>query len=189
MIHDLIRSGVIRGGGKTGWKGMWKRISAIIGLGIFIAGSIAENEARKAIYETTTGKELPDESMLKTAVMFIPEQVPYFGNLIEVADRGGDANPPLIRTVENIFRGGASLISGAKPETKIKGGIRMAEAGITLTTGVPGTAQFFDLLENIFSGVIGGGSTGGGGTGMSGMPSMKMPSMKMPSMKMPSMKF
>lgn len=169
MIHDLIRSGIIKGGGATGWKGLWKRISALIGLGIFIAGSIAENEARKAIYETTTGKELPDESMLKTAVMFIPEQVPYFGNLIEAADRGGDASPPLIRTVENVFSGGTSLISGAKPETKIKGGLRMAEAGITLTTGIPGTAQFFDLLENIFGGII---EPEKATTGLPGLPSL-----------------
>ena len=152
VIHDLIRSGVIKGGGEAGWKGLWKRMSALIGLGIFIAGSIAENQSRKAIYETTTGKKLPDQSMLKDAVMFIPEQVPYFGNLLEAADRGGDANPAVIRTVENIFSGGASVIKGVKPETKIRGGLRMAEAGISLTTGIPGTAQFFDLLERIFLG-------------------------------------
>lgn len=190
MIHDLIISGIIKAGGATGWKGLWKRMSALIGLGIFIAGSIAENQARKTIYEITTGKELPDESALKTAVMFIPEQVPYFGNLIEAADRGGDANPPIIRTAENIFSGGASVIKGAKPETKIKGALRMTEAGITLGAGVPGTAQFFDLLENIFGRIIEGGSTKkGGGKPPAGMPSMQMPSMQMPSMKMLSMKF
>ncbi len=150
VIHDLIRSGIIKGGGEAGWKGIWKRFSALIGLGIFIAGSIAENESRKAIYEITTGKGLPDESLLKQAIMFIPEQIPYFGNLIEMADRGGDANPPLIRTVENVFTGGASVIKGVKPETKIKGALKMGEAGLILGAGVPGTAQFFDLLERIF---------------------------------------
>ena len=150
LIHDLIQSGVLRGGGEAGWKRLWKTLTALIGLGIFIAGSIAEDEARKVIYEKTTGKELPDESTLKTAVMFIPEQIPYFGNLIEAADRGGDANPPVIRTAENFFIGGASVIKGKTTGTKIKGALRMTEAGLTLGVGVPGTAQAFDLLERIF---------------------------------------
>jgi hypothetical protein len=182
MIHDLIKSGILKAGGETSWKGLWKRLSALIGLGIFIAGSIAENQARKAIYETTTGKKLPDEPMAKTAMMFIPEQIPYFGNIIESADRGGDANPPVIRTVENVFSGGASLIKGVKPETKIKGALRMTEAGITLGAGIPGTTQFFDLLGRIF---LESKKKGGIGTGM---PSLKMPSLKMPSLKMPSIK-
>ena len=152
LAHDLIKSGIIKGGEKTGWKGLWKRMSALIGVGIFIAGSIVEEKTRKAIYELTTGKELPDEPLLKTAITFIPEQVPYFGNLIEAADRGGDANPPLIRTLENFVSGGTSLVKGVKTETKIKGALKMAEAGFSLGAGVPGTAQFFDLLDNIFLG-------------------------------------
>ena len=152
LIHDLIKSGVIKGGGETGWSGLWKRMSALIGLGIFIAGSIAENQSRKAIYETTTGKKLPNQSTAKTAMMFIPEQVPYFGNLIEAADRGGDANPPVIRTLENIFSGGASAIKGKTTKTQIKGGLKAVEAGVTLGVGIPGTAQFFDLMERIFLG-------------------------------------
>lgn len=35
-------------------------------------------------------------------------------------------------------------------EIKIKGGLRMTEAGLTLGVGIPGTAQFFDILERIF---------------------------------------
>jgi hypothetical protein len=150
LIHDLIRSGVIGGNNQHGWKRLGAMLSALIGLGIFIAGSIAEDEARKVIYEKTTGKDLPDESILKTAVMFIPEQIPYFGNLIEAADRGGDANPPVIRTAENFFSGGFSAIKGKTTETKIKGLMRMAEAGLTIGVGIPGTAQSFDLLERIF---------------------------------------
>jgi len=115
--------------------------------------------------------------------MFIPEQVPYFGNLIEATDRGGDADPPIIRTIENVFSGGASIIKGEKSETKIKGALKMTEAGITLGTGMPGTAQFFDLLERIF--LPSKEKAGGIGTGM---PSLKMPSLKMPSLKMPSLK-
>ena len=150
IIHDLIRSGIIKGGGETGWGGMWKRLSALVGLGIFTAGSIAENEARKNIYEATTGKKLPEESMAKSAMMFIPRQVPYFGNLIEAADRGGSANPPVIRTLENIFSGGASAIKGKEPETRVKGALRATEGLLAVGAGVPGTAQFFDLLESIF---------------------------------------
>ena len=150
LIHDIINAGIIRGGGAKGWESVWKRMSALIGLGIYIGGSIAENEARKAIYEKTTGKELPDESIFKQAIMFIPEQIPFFGSFIQAADRNGSTNIPIIRVLENIFKGGASLIKGKKPETKIKGGLRMAEAGATLALGVPGTAQFFDLLEGIF---------------------------------------
>lgn len=154
MTHDIIQSGLLKAGGEIGWKGFWKRISALIGLGIFVAGSIAEEQSRKFIYETTTSKELPDESTAKIAIMAIPKNIPYFGNLIEAADKGGDADPPIIRTVENIFKGGASIITGKKPETKIKGALKMTEAGIALGTGIPGTAQFFDLLENIFGKIV-----------------------------------
>jgi len=146
QAHDLIRSGLIA------QKGFWKKFSALIGLGIFVAGAIAEQKAREGIYNLITGKKFRPSSMLKDALLAIPGQIPYFGNIIEAAFRGGDANPPVIRIVENVYRGIGRMILGKKPETKIKGALQTTEAGITIGLGIPGTAQFFDLLERIFLG-------------------------------------
>ena len=140
IMHDLVKAG--------GLKGNWKqKLNALIGTGIYMAGGIAEEETRRNIYNLLAGKELPPESILKQMATYIPKQIPYFGNLIEAADRGGDADPPLIRTVENVFKGGAGLIKGKTAEAKIKGGLKTTEAIASLLMGKPGTAQLFDITE------------------------------------------
>jgi uncharacterized protein YcgL (UPF0745 family) len=147
MAHDLIASGLIMG--KT-WQA---KASALIGLGIFMAGNIAEEEAREFLFETVTGKELPEQSMFKTAALSIPSQVPYFGNVLQAAVRGGSSNPPTIRVVENIFRGGAQIASGIEKEDSGKiarGALKLTENALAVSLGVPGTAQAFDVFEGIF---------------------------------------
>jgi hypothetical protein len=144
QIHDIIMSGLLKS------KGIAPKLSAIIGLGIYLAGQIAEDESRRRLYKLTTGKELPKESMARNLLLYIPENIPYFGNIIQSSTQGGDADIPLIRTVETAIKGSVSAVTGTKPETKIRGGLKAGEAATTLLFGIPGTAQIYDLLERIF---------------------------------------
>ena len=66
------------------------------------------------------------------------------------------------------------------PEAKAKAGIRAVEAGATIFGGIPGTTQFFDILENIF---LKEEKAGGGGMGLPELPGLPaLPSLpKLPS--------
>jgi hypothetical protein len=128
-------------------KGSWKKkLNSIIGLGILMAGTIAEDEARSFLSEKIAGKEPKGESLTKQALLSLPTQIPFFGSLIAF----GEADPPIIRAVEQGFQGAKQLISGKKPETKIKGGIKVGETIAGLGLGIPGTSQLADILEGMF---------------------------------------
>ncbi len=144
MSHDLIRSGLIA---NPAWK---RKAGALIGLGIFMAGSVAEDEAREFMYEKITGKELPETSSILEAFLVLGTNIPYFGNLLSAAIKGGDSDPPLIRAIENIYRGGVQVFKGKKTETKVRGAFRFTENLLAVRLGIPGTAQFFDFMEGIF---------------------------------------
>ncbi len=150
VIHDLIKTGIITGKGATeAWKRFGNKLAALLGIGIFIGGSILEKKSRKLVYEKVTGNKLPNDSLLKTALLFIPTQIPYLGNVIEEATSKMSSEPVLIRTFGNLLKGGTSLATGKEKETKIKGTLKMSEAGMSLFLRLPGTAQFFDLLERL----------------------------------------
>lgn len=142
-IHDLIISGLLKS------KGISKKLWALIGLGILSAGAVAEKSARKKLYELITGKESKPESTFKTIAMTVPSQVPYFGNLLEAGLGGYGADPPLIKTLENTFKGFGGIVQGKTVETKKRGAMRLSESLIGLTLGIPGTSQFFDILERV----------------------------------------
>jgi len=144
VAHDIIRSG---------FSGNWKaKLNATLGLGILIAGAIAENEARSALSETITGKEQKGRSALMTALMFIPEQVPYFGNILQGLTQYGDASgaPPVVRIVEDTFTGGYQAITAKKPETRARGAIQFGKGVAGLGFGVPGTFQIADAVKRFF---------------------------------------
>ena len=145
VAHDIIRSG---------FKGNWKaKLNATLGLGILIAGAIAEDEARDALFSIISGKEKEEKrSALASAVMFIPEQVPYFGNILSSLTQFGDASgaPPVVRIVEDTFQGGYQVFTAKKPETKIKGGIKFGKGIAGLGFGVPGTFQIADIVKRLF---------------------------------------
>ncbi len=145
IIHDLINSGLLKS------KGISKKLWALIGFGVLVAGNIAEKKARNAMYSFISGKKPKPESNLKIALMTIPSQVPYFGNMLEMGLGGYEADPPLIKTVEDVFKGGGRVILGKKPETKIRGAMKLSESLLSLTLGVPGTAQAFDIMERVLS--------------------------------------
>lgn len=133
-------------------QGSWKRrFNALLGLMLLSAGNVAENESRKALYEYTTGQDLPDHSRIEQFLMTVPEHVPFFGHAIQMLGRGGNLEPPLMRVLDQLFKGGYSAIAGKKPETRTRGALKVSEAAITAAFGLPGTAQLFDIAENIFA--------------------------------------
>lgn len=143
IAHDLVHAGII--------KGNWKaKYAAILGLGIMISAKIAEDETREFLYESITGKQIPDNTSIFKRILFaIPSNIPFFGNLFEFGKyKRGITEIPIARVAENIFRIG-DVFTKEEWSKKVKGGLAGLEAGITVGLGIPGTAQFFDLLERI----------------------------------------
>jgi len=148
LAHDLIRSGLISGKLKANWG---KRFSALIGLAIMAAAGIAEQRTRDFILGMISGKKPKPKSTLSLAITAIPEQIPLFGNMISSFINYGNSgfDFPLARQAENII-GGIGVVTKKTEEAKAKATMRAAEAGITVVGGIPGTTQFFDILESIF---------------------------------------
>jgi len=142
IAHDLISAGVIHGN----WKAKY---SALLGIAIFMAGGIAEDEARRYMFEMITRRKIPDRStILQDIIFYIPSMIPYFGNIIDVAKGSIGGDIPIQRVFENLFQA-KNLITGKTAEAKLRGLMKTLEALATLR-GIPGTSQFFDLMEGIF---------------------------------------
>lgn len=134
ITHDLMRSG---------FRGNWKRkATAMLGLAILMVGGLAEDEAREKLIELTTGKNstISDEALLKRLVLYVPRQIPAIGGVFE---KWGRAEPPAIREVEQFGQGMQQILDGKLG----KGSLKVLESVTALLIGVPGTAQFFDLLQ------------------------------------------
>lgn len=140
VIHDIVNSGM---------RGNWKsKLNTVIALGVMAAGVEAAKESRKWVQEKVTGKKLKDESFTKSALLAIPELVPFFGNIISAAVHPEYSSvPPLWKTAEDLAKGTNSMISSNRQKTRRRGMLKAAEAGLSLYPGIPGTAQAFDLLE------------------------------------------
>ena len=177
-IHDLIRSGLLSGKLTANWG---RKLSALIGLAIMMAANVAEWKARKAILDITTDKKRKAPSTLSLVLTAIPEQIPLLGNMISSFINYGNAgfDFPLARQVENIIAG-LGVITKEKAPAKIKAGLRAVEAAITIVGGIPGTTQFFDILEGIF---FKEEKKEKGGMGLPGLPAL--PSLP----KLPSLSF
>ncbi|KKM68066.1 hypothetical protein LCGC14_1464630, partial [marine sediment metagenome] len=142
IAHDIIVAKLL--------KGAWKqKYNAALALSIFIAGGITEDEFREFLFETVTGRELPDQSIIEQALLFLPSNVPIAGNFLQAAIRGGGALPPAPRVLATGIRGGVALATGKTPETRARGLLKLAEAFIALIMGIPGTAQTFDVAERV----------------------------------------
>jgi len=179
IIHDLIKSGLISGKLKANWG---RKLSALIGLAIMAAAGIAEERTREFILGLISGKKQKPKSALSLALMAIPEQIPLFGNMISSFINYGNSgfDFPLARQVENII-GGIGVLTKKTFEAKAKAGMRATEAGVTTFGGIPGTTQFFDILERIF---FGEEKKEKGGMGLPGLPGLpKLPKLpKLPSL-------
>jgi hypothetical protein len=145
VAHDLVNRGVLHGSAKA-------KLNALVGLAIITAGAIAEELARKNLRELITGRpatKTNQEAAVRGAVLALPSTIPFFGDLISAAGGVGGWEPPLVQALSNAIGGAASVITGAKPSTKIRGGMRSVESILSLMLGFPGTAQAFDLFERL----------------------------------------
>lgn len=149
IAHDLVNSGMLKGN-------MKQKISSAVGLGILMAGAVAENEARRNIYEFLTGKRIKPQSVLLQSLMFIPTQVPFFGNIIQAAysnATGGhvSSSPPIIKVFEDGIRGAIQAFTAKKASMRTRGALKAVEAPLTLGVGIPGTSQVFDILGHVLT--------------------------------------
>ncbi len=156
IAHDLVRGGVING------KGLWKKLAGLLGLGILIAGGIAENETRRKVYKLTTGQDIAKTPIAVQAITELPSQIPYFGQMINLA-QGSSADPPLMKTIEDTFSGARTVVTAKTPRARYKGAVRAASGVAGVGFGVPGTGQAKELLYRFApqETTTTGGTTGG----------------------------
>lgn len=140
IAHDLVAKGLIKGDLKT-------KISAAVGLGIIVAAKLAEDEAREYLYRVILRRNPPDRSALTDALYAIPSNVPVFGGIYETVSRR-TSEIPLVKIVTDLMRAPTIPLMD-KPEAKARAALRAVEATAVLTTGVPGTAQAFDIIEGV----------------------------------------
>lgn len=147
IAHDMIEGRVVQGDYK-------KKMAGMIGLAILMAGSVAEQEARRNIYQLTTGKKLKQDSAFAEALMTVPFNIPFFGKFAEAgyAYANGSVRstyPPIVKIFEDGVKGGFQMALAKKKSKKKKGALKFAESALTLGLGIPGTSQGFDVLERM----------------------------------------
>ena len=145
IVMDLMAYG-----SKYARNGEWKSLLRVLtGLGILMAGRVAEEKTREGISRLITGNDREGRNSLITALLTIPESIPVFGNLLEGAVNYGnsDFDFPLARTLENAATGAVGPFTRKTTEGKIKAGLGGVESISTLLFGIPGTSQLFDILE------------------------------------------
>lgn len=125
------------------------RLRAVMGLGLLGAAEISEQQARQGIYTLTTGGDQKPQSVAQTLLMAIPNNIPYFGSIFNAINRNSSALPPVLKTVENMFRGAKSLATSDKEGLRIKGALQSIQGAASLTLGIPGTSQLFDILRRL----------------------------------------
>jgi hypothetical protein len=151
LVHDLIIGNITKGDFN-------KKMAGIISIGIIIMAGAAEDEAREWLYNFTHKKDLKadNRSIPEKVLVNLSSTAPFFGNFIEAASMGRDANPPVIRTFSSGFSGAKQVFTGKDAASKTKGALKATEAPLTIFLGYPGTAQFYDLLEGALSEPKGG---------------------------------
>lgn len=136
IYHDIIRTGLMMGG----WK---KKMYALVGLALMFLGSELEDKLREWLDYIIRGKKMKEESeddLLRKILLFIPRQIPLFGNAIPPY---GTIDTPTSRMLEKVGSGAYSIFN--KP---LKGSLSIAE-GVMALKGVPGTIQVMDILEGM----------------------------------------
>lgn len=153
IANDLVYQHMIKGQrpaeAQTShpWDSAKARLGGLLGLALLGAGTIAEDEARKALYEATTGQEIGDHNRLLQFLMTVPEQIPFFGQMLHAATHGQEFQPPLMRVLTGIVEGSAQGVMAKTEEGRMKGTLKAVESVASVRFGIPGTAQFFDALQ------------------------------------------
>ncbi len=138
LIHDII---------KSGFKGNWKsKLAGLVSLGIFMAGGMGENEARRRLANLFRKKDIKptsSEDLIYDVIFYIPEQMPLMGNLVESTRQGYGGETPIVNVAKKGVKGAVQLLQGDIG----KGLKNITESGSILYFGVPGTTQLFDMFE------------------------------------------
>lgn len=155
LFHTLVAGGLVKGG-------MKQKMTALFNLGLLNSGMVAADQAQKRIWELTTGRDIPEHQSFAEEVMWAtPTQVPFFGQMLEGALSKRDTSPPLIRQIENLYKGTTQAFKPpANGETytqkeirelsRDRGAMKLLESLASLSGALPGAGQWFDLLERFF---------------------------------------
>lgn len=128
-----------------------RKFNSLLGLLLFIIGGAVEQLVRGEIDDLIKGRDRKSKFLsIENVISRLLSNIPLLGNMISTQFEGGDYNVPVVRTINNALIGAKNISSGETSKTKLKGAMKIAETSLTLGTGAPGTAQVFDILENIF---------------------------------------
>jgi len=136
LSHDLITAGMIHGDYQ-------KKMLSLLSTGMLMAGQVAEDEARKVIYEGITGQDLPEKSLGEQAMFTALENIPFFGDIASAMMRGSEAQPPLIRQMSNAAKGVYGTFANKTKEGKVRAASRAVESTLALSglAGVSAVGQ------------------------------------------------
>jgi hypothetical protein len=142
MIHDIVNGKIING------KGISARFLGMVSLGVLIAGGMAEDEARRKVRQIYTSPKEDKRSMLEQIIVNVLGAIPFFGSFVTAVSQKFDAQPPTISHVQKTIEGAFQTVKGKDTTSKVKGGLKLSEALLTIFLGIPGTGQVFDLIES-----------------------------------------
>jgi hypothetical protein len=128
---------------------MTMRLRAVMGLGLLGAAEISEQQARAGIYNLTTGNDRPPQSTAQTLMMALPNNIPYFGSILNAVNQNSSSLPPVLKTVENMIKGAKKMATADKESMRIKGALQAIQSGASVSLGIPGTSQLFDILNRM----------------------------------------
>ena len=142
IMNDLIL-------GKIGYGNAKEKFTALASLGILMLAGAEEDEAREWLYEMTSGKEMKKDnrSLLEKTFVNLASTMPAVGSAVNAVSTGMGAEPPAIRIGLKGLKGVRNMFHAADGEKRFKGFLDAVESGTALFIGLPGTAQFFDILE------------------------------------------
>lgn len=166
IAHDVINTSIVRGmdakyNKKTDtWEVkrtlISKRLKGVISLFIMMIAGGVENELRKFVNETVTGKNYKDDfNFMAQSLLTIPESLPLIGSWITSAiEYAQPGTFPLQRVLSDSFIAMKNFVSPpgetnkTRDKNRKKAAFKIAETIATLY-GVTGTAQASDIIESI----------------------------------------
>lgn len=123
-----------------------RRINGMIGLMYIAAAEAAEQGIRNGVYKMVTGKDNP-KTVAQALMASIPTQIPVFSAMLQAAMYGGSGLPPMVSTLQNIFKGAVGTVKGKTSKTRVRNLIKAIASSTSLLGGVPGSEQVSQLAQ------------------------------------------
>lgn len=142
LVHDLLIGKIVK-------DTFIKKLNGLVSIGILIMAGATEDEAREWLYNLTHRKDLKKDnrSIPEKVLVELMADMPALGTFLESASKHRNADIPFTRSVSSMASGAWDLIFGKDAKARAKGSMKLSEGFLTIFVGLPGTAQFFDLLE------------------------------------------